>query len=169
MHPRVKGFSILEITLYIGVFSTVMLVVTYLLITVIQERVKSQTIAEVEEEGRSVMEIISQTARNAQAINLPEVGSPDSMLSLEVDDVAKNPTEFYLKDEVIYIKEGPNPELPLTVLNRVSVPEFTVSQLQNQSLKISFRIRYRPAGDPASNRYEYNYEKRFDGAATLRR
>ena len=57
-------------------------------------RVKNQVVAEVEQQGEQVMQLITQTVRNAQAITTPIQGATSSAMYLDVVEIADDPTVF---------------------------------------------------------------------------
>jgi len=62
-----SGFSLLEVLLYIGLASIILMVLGSSVHGILQIRVKSQTVAEVEQQGASVVQKISQKIRNADS------------------------------------------------------------------------------------------------------
>lgn len=63
-----SGFSLLEVVLYVGLASIIISVIGYSIHGILQIRVKSQTITEVEQQGVSAVQKISQKIRNAQDV-----------------------------------------------------------------------------------------------------
>lgn len=82
-----------------------MLVISVFLSTLLESRIKNQTIAEVEQQGIQVMQIMSQTIRNSNSVTLPTIGTNGSSLTLTVPVGSKNPTVFDLASGVIRIQE----------------------------------------------------------------
>src|SRR3990172_51494 len=79
-----RGFTLIEILLYVSIAGAILLSVSIFWTILLQSRVKNQTVAEVESQGAFVMELITRTARNSEAIVSPAVGATASALSLTV-------------------------------------------------------------------------------------
>jgi len=109
-----KGFTLIELILYLSLSAVVILVTSMFLITLLEARVKNQTIATVNQEGNQAMSIITQTLRNAVVINSPAIGTDSAVLSVDMELAPNNPTVFDLSDGVIRMTEGSNPPVALT-------------------------------------------------------
>ena len=75
-----KGFTLIELLLYIAIASIIVFTTASLLRFTLESRVKNQTIAEVEQEGIQVMQLITQTIRNATAISSPAMATKNKVL-----------------------------------------------------------------------------------------
>lgn len=157
-----KGFSLIELLLYISMTAIVVLVISGLLYTILQSKVKNQTIAEVEQQGALAVQIISQTIRNSQSINTPTSGSSGNSLSLAQVSASVNPTVFDLSNGSLRITEGTGSAVSLTN-SRVSVSGLTFQNL-SASVKFQFTISHINSG----SRNEYDYTKDFYGTANVR-
>ncbi len=165
--PDRAGFTLVELLLYVGISSTLLLVTSLFLGMLLQARVKNQTINEVEGQGAQAMQIITQTLRNAQNITSPSTGASATALTLNVADVAKDPTIFDLSSGSIRIKEGAGAYIPLTN-SHITASALTFQNLSRAStpgvVRISFTLTYvNPEG-----RNEYDFSKTFYGSASLR-
>lgn len=109
-----KGFTLIELLLYIALSTLVLFVTSMFLISLLEARVKNQTIATVDQEGNRAMSIITQTIRNSTSINSPTIGNDSAILSLNTGVVENDPTVFDLSDGVIRMTEGSNPSVNLT-------------------------------------------------------
>lgn len=162
-----RGFTLIELLLYISIASIIVFTTASLLRFTLESRVKNQTIAEVEQQGSQVMQLITQTIRLAKAINSPTLGNSASSLSLEVEDEASNPTVFDLSTGAIRIKEGIGIAVNLTS-SKVSVSNLNFQNLSRantpNTIKVSFTITY----INSSGRNEYDFTKTFYGSANLR-
>ena len=162
------GFTLIELLLYIAIASIIVFTTASLLRFTLESRVKNQTIAEVEQQGTSVIQLITQAIRNAKAINSPTLGNSASSLSLEVEDEASNPTIFDLSSGVIRIKEGAGAAVNLTS-SRVTVSNLNFQNLSRagtpNTIRVSFTITY----INSSARFEYSFTQNFYGSANLRK
>ena len=162
-----RGFTLIELLLYIAISSVILLVISVFLSVLLGSRVKNQTIAEVEQQGAQVMQIIAQTVRNAEAITLPIITTNSSSLTLDVITVANDPTVFDLSGGVIRIKEGAGAVVSLTNA-RVAASALTFQNLSRASTPGTVRILFTLTSVNSSGRNEYNFTKTFTGSATLR-
>ena len=162
-----SGFTLIELLLYLAISSLILLTAIMFLWTLLEARVKNQTIAEVEAQGRQVIEQITQTVRNAEAITSPGVGSSGGTLTLDVVDSGDDPTVFTTTGGVVTISEGGGSAVSLTN-DLVSVSGLAFENLSRTdtpgALKISFTISYQSD----SNLNQYDYTKTFYGTASLR-
>ena len=162
-----QGFTLVELLLYVSASAIFLLVISLFLATLLQSRVKNQTIAEVEQQGLQVMQVITQTARNAKAIHSPAQGTSASSLSLDVIIASNDPTVFDLSNGTIRITEGIGS--PVSLTNARVVASGTVFQNLSRSdtpgtIRIQFTLTHvNPAG-----RNEYDFQKTFIGSASLR-
>lgn len=159
-----NGFTLIELLLYISIVAVILLTVSGLLYTILQARVKNQTIAEVEQQGLQVMQIITQTIRNADNINSPTQGTTSTAVSLEVADAALNPTIFDLSNGVVRITEGIAQAVSLTS-SKVTASSLSFLNLSQKSIKIQFTLTHINPG----SKNEYDYSKVFYGTANVRR
>jgi len=163
-----KGFTLIELVLYVGVTSIMLLVIVVFLANLLQSRIKNQTIAEVEQQGIQVMQIITQTTRNAENITAPLIGTSASSLTLDVLAGANDPTVFDLFEGTVRIAEGNSSAVSLTN-SRVVVSNLIFQNLSRADTSGIIRIQFTLTHINPENRNEYNYQKIFIGSATLRR
>ncbi|MCX6795325.1 MAG: prepilin-type N-terminal cleavage/methylation domain-containing protein [Candidatus Falkowbacteria bacterium] len=162
-----NGFTLIELMLYVAISSVILLLTSLFLSMLLESRVKNQTIAEVEQQGVQVMQIVTQTIRNANAMGTPANGATSTSLSINTILASTTPTLFDLSGGVVRIKEGTGAVIPLTNSD-VTVTGLTFYNLSRAStpgiIKISFTIS---SLNPA-NRNEYSFSKFFTGAAAVR-
>ena len=72
----ISGFTLVELLLYVGISSAILLASSLFLATLLESRIKNQTIAEVEQQGLAVMQIITQDIRNASCDKLGVLRKP---------------------------------------------------------------------------------------------
>jgi type II secretory pathway pseudopilin PulG len=161
-----KGYSLIELLLYITIVGTLLFTITLFFGVATDSRIKNQTISEVDQQGKFILDTITQHIRNADRINIPTVGATTNQLDIDVFTPARANTKFQQIDNKIQITR----ESLTSFLNSDLV---IVSDLQFQNLarsstpgivRVSFIInRYNP-----SNRNVYDYQKLFVGSAALR-
>jgi Tfp pilus assembly protein PilW len=163
-----EGFTLVELLLYVGISSIMVVTISSFITLMLAARVKNRTIAEVEQQGIQVMELITQTIRNAESVTAPSAGTSDTALTLDVRDAADDPTVFHMGSESLVIDEGV--ALTHTVLtnDRVIVSDLTFTNLSGSStpgtIRVEFTITY---SSPDSSRNEFTYAQTFKGSAIL--
>ncbi len=162
-----KGYTLVELILYISLSAIMLLAISMMLSTFLESRIKNQVISEVDGEGTQIMQLMTQTIRNANSINSPSTGINDVSLSLSVVNPLKDPTVFSLSGNEIRIREGFDPAISLTNNLQVSASSLSFENLSRPltpgTVGISFTLSYL---NPSS-RNEYNYSRTFYGSATL--
>jgi len=166
-YSKQSGFTLIELLLYVAISGIILLVISLFLQTLLESRIKNQTIAEVEQQGIQVMQIITQTVRNADVLNSPTIGAGATSLSVNTYTAGNNPTIFDLSGGVIRVTEGASSAVELTNSRIIA----SVLNFQNRSrsgtpgiIRISFTLTHiNPSG-----RNEYNFSKTFYASASLR-
>jgi len=162
-----KGFTLIELVIYISLVSIMLLGIASFTKIILQTRTRNQVIAEVEQQGIQIAQILTQTIRNAENIIQPTPSNTNNNLILDVFDASKDPTIFSLNSNIINIKEGAGSQINLNN-SRVEVQDLTFqnfSRLDTSGIiKFSFSLNY----NNQSGRPEYNYSKVFYGSISLR-
>lgn len=162
-----SSFTLIELILYLGIFSGVLLLISSFLILILQARIQYTVISEVEEQGQFLMSTLIETIQSSEIILNPQTGLADVLLSLDSWDDLETPTNFFLSEGVLYLSEGANPALPLHAENVVLTNiQFTnlSSELASGSIQIEFTLSY----SSNSSWSQYSYSKTFYGSASLR-
>lgn len=166
--PRqAKGFTLIELILYTAMVSVVILSTSAFLQLIFASRAKSQTIAEVEQQGLQAMQLITQTVRNSTLINSPTEGNNSSSLSLTVLDSTKNPTVFDLSSGQVRITEGASSAVNLTS-SQVLASSLTFQNLSYTGTPNTIRIQFTLTYINPEGRNEYNFSKTIYGSANIR-
>lgn len=162
-HTKNSGFTLIELLLYLAITPLILLAISLFLSLFFEARIKNQTISEVENQGIHVMNLITQTIRNAEAIN---TSLPDS-LSLDVVNIALDPTVFDLSGSILRITEGVQSPIALTN-TRVNASGLTFQNLSRPSTPGIVRIQFTLSHINPEGKYEYNFTKIFYGSASVR-
>lgn len=161
------GATLIEILLYIGLTSIMILGITSFAHTVLQSKIRAQVINSVEQQGLFVMQMITQTIRNAENINNPAQGLTDTSISLNVVNSSNDPTIFNLSNGAINIKEGAVAPIPLTN-SRVMASNLTFQNLSRPNTPGTVQIQFTLIRTNPTGRQEYEYSKTFSSSASLR-
>lgn len=163
-----KGFTLVEMILYVAICSLFLLTLSTFLTFLLGARIRSQAIAEVNQQGFQIMHAMTSTIRNGRSVEVPALGSSSSTLSVTTGVPILDPTLFYASSGVLIIKEASNQPIPLTN-SRIAVSPLLFENVSSSSspdriIRISFTINH----TNQSGRYEYTFTKSFTGSATLR-
>ena len=130
-------------------------------------RIKNQVIAEGEEQGRVVMQILTQTIRNAVSITSPTTGNSGATLTLQTNSSGTNPTIFSLSNGILSIQEGSGSAVALNSA-RAKISNLNFQNLTRAStdgiIRVSFTVTY----TNANARSEQNFVKNFYDSAAVR-
>lgn len=88
------GFTLIELLLYISIVGGVLIAASSFFAIASEAGIKNQSIVEVDQQGNAAMEYITQTIRNADAINTPAAAGSGGSLSLAVPTASASPTVF---------------------------------------------------------------------------
>lgn len=161
-----RGFTLVELILYVALTSLILFSVSTFLSSTMESRVKNQTIAEINQQGIQVMQIITQAIRNADSIISPGIGTQAGSLTLGTYTPSLNPTLFDVASDAIRIEEGTG--ATLLTNNRVIASGFTVKNLSRAITPGTIQIQFTLSYLNTVGRNEFNYSKTFTGSATLR-
>lgn len=162
-----KAFTLVEIILYIGLVSIMLLVITSFFGVMIQSRLRNQAIADVNEQGVQVMQIILQTVRNATAINAPTPGNSETSLSVNVNGAGLSPSVFSLNSGAIQITEGAGSAVTLSS-NRVILTSLTFTNLTRSGTPGAVRVQFTLSRVNPDGRKELSYNQTFYGSASIK-
>jgi type II secretory pathway pseudopilin PulG len=164
-----KGFTLVEMILYVSVCSILLLTISTFLSFLLGARIRSQAITEVNQQGFRAMNMMALTVRNGRSVETPLVGDTTSSLSLTTKDSLLNPTIFDVASGTLRIKEGSGVPIPLTnsrvVISNLSFQNLSATTSSDRIIRISFTIDY----GNISGKDEYSFTKTFIESATMRR
>jgi type II secretory pathway pseudopilin PulG len=162
----IKGFTLVELLLYVGVSSTILLLSVIFLFTMVEARVKNQTIAEVEQQGIQVMQTITNAILGSQSINFPIVGTSASNIQLVLRETG-NLVSFDVIDGKLRTTEAPL--APIFITNsRVVVSAILFENLSRSNTPGVVRVSFVLNHVNTEGRSEFNYSKYFYTSIALR-
>ena len=162
-----RGFTMIEMVLYIALVSIIVVFSSLFIHALLQSKTKSRAIVEVEEQGVQMLNIVTQSIRNSQAINSPSAGEGSSVLSVEVDEPEKNPTVFEFSQNALWMKEGDGENIPLSG-QQVLVTEASFWNLSRENTPGIIRIQFILSSASGDANQEYKYSQTFYASAALR-
>lgn len=166
MRPK-RGFTMIELVLYLALAGVVGVVVFSLLSSLQQGRAKYQTITEVEQDGARLAQHIGQTIRNADVITNPAAGVSASGLTLDMYDAPVDPTVYSLANGVVSVSESGQAAVALSS-SRVTVSGLSFTNLSAPNTPGIIRFQFTVAHRNTGNRNQYEYSQAFYGSAALR-
>lgn len=168
LQRNLRGISLVELLLYVTVLSVVLLMLASFLIFLVSSRIKNQSITDVNQQGLQIMQLMTQTIRNAKTIDFPGVGATSTSLSMTVNDSFLSPTVFDSTGGAVTIKEGSNTVIPLTnshvIVSGMVFQNISSTSSTDRVVRISFTVDH----INTNGRNENSYTKSFTGSATLR-
>lgn len=103
-----KAFTLTELVLYFAILGVIIAFVSTFAFQISSGRMKAINYLELQENGRFLLQRITQEIRNAQSVSFAEstFGTNPGKLVLVKSEVAKTPTIIEAIDNVLYIKQG---------------------------------------------------------------
>lgn len=161
------GFTLIEVLLYLAVSSFILFSVSSFVVASMRARAESQVIAEVEQQGERLMQVMAASVRSSRGINSPVVGASGASLSVFTTVPATNPTVFGLSSGNITITEGAGGAVALDN-TLVTVSGLTFTNVSRPSTPGTIRIQFTLTYSNPAGGQEYQYSKVFYGTASVR-
>lgn len=160
-----KGFTLIEMIIYIGIFSMLIGTILIFLNTISSSRINNQILLEVNNQGSSVVRIITSNIQNGISINNPNMTMGADTLSIETADTNTNPTIFSTINGVLYIKKGTDEEIALTN-NKVQISNLIFTNLSRPDTLGVVQIYFKLNGLDHNN---IIYSSDFYGSSSIRK
>jgi len=164
---KIKGFTLVETILYISIASILLLTISFFLTNMLQTRSKGVAISEVEGQGMQVMQLMTETVRNATLLNTPAASTSSTTLSVNTTSATTSPTVFALSGGVLQIKEGTAAAIPLTN-SKVIASGLSFTNFGTASTSGSVRMQFTLTMINFATSSGFSYVKTFIGTATVR-
>lgn len=162
-----KGLTLIETLIYVAIFTMFVTSLFSFSERANLSKLRNQTMLEVNYQGSQVIDIITQSIRNATSTSNPAIGNSSDSLVINTLDPLKNPTIFSIATGTLYIKEGPNDLVALTN-DRVEMTDLVFSNYSRTSTPGTIKIRFNLKNADAFNKPEQQYTKTFYGSASIR-
>jgi len=162
------GFTLIEIMIYITLVAGILITATSFGWNVINSRTKTFVIQEVEQNGRFIMNRITQMSRQATDINNPSTGNSDSRLELSMRDAGLDPIVFSLNSNDIEMNQAGG---SFTTLNSSNVEVIgltfdNISTVDGKSKNIQITLTLQHINP--DSRQEWQYSNDFITSIELR-
>ncbi len=136
---RKNAFTLIELLIYLGIVSGLLVVAGAFTWSIIKGSVKSSCVREVQQNGRLAMEIVTREIKAASGINNPLAGESTDTLSLIMSDNGLNPTIFELLNNQILLSQGVDGPYALTT-DQVLVSNLNFTNLSYTDTPGTIRI-----------------------------
>ncbi len=151
----------METVVYLGLVAVIMPIVATLMFFSVDVKARGESVNVVVLEGRRISEVISRAINGANSVNVPELGSASSTLSLAMGDSFKNPTIFKLENGYIIMKEGTMAPVPLTS-NRITVANLLFANVSQVGTPGSVRATFALSAGRFSRKFYVTSSLRYN-------
>jgi len=140
------GFTLVELMIYIALVAGILIAATSFAWNIINSRTKAFVIQEVEQNGRFIMERLTQEIHQATQITSPAPGVSDSSLVLVMRNNQNDPTTFTLNTNRIVITQGNDPSLPLNsdqvLVTDLQFINYSTPNSRTNNVKVILRLEH---------------------------
>jgi len=161
-----KGFTLIEVLLYIAIIGMIIQGFIIFVLSIASTNSKTYVVQEVQANTRIALDMISQKIRAADDVITPSEGNSTSTLILDMPDPSPNLT-FSIIDGVLGIIEGVASSTPITS-NEVNISILTFTNLapvgEKDNIKIEITAIYRTGESK-----EFQYSQTLQTSVSLRK
>lgn len=162
-----NGFTVMELSLYVTLVAVVLVMATSFAWNIINSRAKAFAVQEVEQNGRYILEKISQATRQATDISAPSTGTTGTALTLVMKNAAQSPTVFSLSGNQLTMAVNGAPAVSLHSPD-VKITNLTFTNLSSANGKSRHvRIQFTVQTVNPSGRNEYAFVDSFETSVEL--
>lgn len=163
-----NGFTLIEALVYIALVSGILITATTFAWNIVNSRTIAFTAQEVEQNGRFIMQKISQTFKEANKINAPLIGNSDNTIIVELDDAGSEIVTITQSGNNIQYQYNSDPVVELNS-DLVNITNLQFSNLSttngsSRNIVVSFSISH---VNP-NNRPEWSYTQDYQTSIELR-
>jgi hypothetical protein len=146
-----KGVTIVELLIYLGLSSIMLVVLSELFVSILSESVETQNYSAVQTDGRYITARLRYAINNADSIVTPAtLGSTTSDLTTIV---GANNYHYYLNGDRLYLNDGTGDYLVSNVDTQITELQFTRQGNTNGKHVISFSFKS-SSGTAGTQQYE---------------
>lgn len=161
-----KGFTLVEVLLYIAIVSFVVGVISTFFFLLLEVRVKNRAVAEVDQQGQYVMRALESISREATAITSPTAGSSSASITFTMPNAGEDPAALDINSGRIRLQEGANSYFLTS--NELVASAISVENLTQTNGTGTARVIFTLASTSSTGRYEYEYSQTFITSITPR-
>lgn len=127
--PEKKGFSLIELTIYIAIFTVSAIFLVAILTTITKIQTREGSAGEVNRQIGFVGDTLKRMVQSSSLVDMT-FGTPTSTLRLRMATSTNDPTLMYLSGTAVYLRQGSANPIALTDSD-VIVDTFLVTPYQN--------------------------------------
>ena len=146
-----RGFSLVELLVYIGIFTAVSVFLVGIFIIFTRVNIHQTSINEVNDQISFVNNTIQRVIRESSLVSMP-VGTATTTIELRMASSTLDPTRVYLEDNAIYLEEGSFSPISLTD-SHVVVDNFLATEYENPGgnsiVQIYMTVSYNTSNEQA--------------------
>ncbi len=155
------GFSLLELMLFLAIFSIMCTTIVAVFISSQDARIRQQSIAALEQRSGQILQLLSRRIRRAEKVLSPAAGHSATLLQLQMASDTEFPTIFSLHGANMYfVEQNQTPSLLLS--DQIAISNLAFKNIGDTSVTISFDLSI-VVPLPAST----TYKRHFEDAVTL--
>lgn len=159
------GSTFIEILLYIGIISFLLISYFYLFYSIFSFFNKKEVQREVSTEANFLLSKIGYFIENAKSILEPQ--DSGNYILIETYSSSTNPTKIFLNSNNIYVKFAQNPEEALNS-NRIFVESLNFNILKNATTASSVYVFLKVKFNNLSGREEFDFSFKTNSTFTLK-
>lgn len=165
-----RGFTLVEVTVYVAIVAGIMTTLVLFSLNLIQVRAKQRVIHNVEANAARIFERLADAARHAEGINTgaSTFGADPGTLSVNMVTVGVDPTIFTLtaNDGVFQANEGGAGNVAITT-DDVSITNLTFTNLTSADDVGIIKVDFTVAAVNSSGNPLYSYDESFQTAIRI--
>jgi len=162
-----KGFTLIEFLLYLGIFVIVLVLTSGFLWNIIFGNIKASAYQEVQQSGSFALMKMTQEVKRALAINGPLPGATSTSLSLAMASSTLDPTIFDVAGGKLRISSGSPPDYQYLTSQQVVVTSLQFTNLSYENKPGTVRIEMTLEYLNPNNRSEYQVHLDLKSTASL--
>lgn len=157
----IRGLTLVEMLLYVGICSLFLLSLSVFFSTLLSVKVKTRVIAEVNQQGLQITQLLGSVARDARYVATPSSKNASSTLIVGLTTTPASTSTFFISNGALYLQEGTGTPLVLTN-ERVTVQNLlftntSASSTDGGSVTASFTLIYKNL----SGKRDYDFSNSF--------
>ncbi|MDQ5952623.1 MAG: hypothetical protein QG626_752 [Patescibacteria group bacterium] len=164
---NIRGFTLIELVLYMAVLAVLMLTISVLLSTLLRAKMKMRVMREVDEQGELVMSELAAWMRTADGILTPGTGGEGAEIEiLQTYPVSAARNVTVVNGQLGIVTNGGD-WTPITN-SQVEIDSFTVREVSSGATIPAVQIALVIRGVSTSGRNEYVYSREFITTVSIR-
>src|SRR3989344_4513051 len=151
-HRTNNGFTLIEILLYIALVSGLLIAASTFSWNIINSKTKSQSIQEVEMNGKLIMGHLTRVIRSARSVdvssllnsNLADPGNAGQSVSLDIRDATDDPTIVDVNNGTLRLQIGTGPAVAissnLVTITNLTLHDYGLASGKSENLGITLTL-----------------------------